>query len=90
MTMKELIRSGREFLNGVNGMGATPGGNADVYQNKELEGKAICKTMKTKDGQNRFVRSGQRVAAIRLALESDFCQGSETAGGTWGTLASEE
>src|SRR5947209_916220 len=68
----------------------TPGGNADVYQSKGLAGKAICKTMKTKGRQNRFVRSGQRVAAIPLGARSDFCHGSETAGGAWGTLASEK
>jgi len=51
-------------------LGVTPGGNADVSQSKGLAGKAICKTMKTKGRQNRFVRSGQRVAAIRLALEA--------------------
>ena len=70
MTIKELVRSGREFLNGVNCWGVTPGGNADVYQRKGLAGKAIRKTMKTKGRQNRFVRSGQRVAAIRLPLEA--------------------
>ena len=46
-----------------------PGGNADVDQSKGFAGKAICKTMKTNGRQNRFARSGQRVAAIRLALE---------------------
>jgi len=33
-----------------------PGGNADVSQNKWVARKAICKTMKTKVGQNRRLR----------------------------------
>jgi len=30
----------------------TPGGNSDIYKNKSVGGKAICKTMKTKSEQN--------------------------------------
>ena len=34
----------------------TPGGNADVYQKKDVAGKAICKAMKTKGEQLGLLR----------------------------------
>ena len=34
------------------GSDPTPGGNSDIYKNKSVGGKAICKTMKTKGEQN--------------------------------------
>jgi len=44
-----------------------PGGNADVHQMKEVAGKAICKTMKTKGPQTVIggVRWGGKMAAGR-------------------------
>jgi len=37
---------------GERGSDPTPGGNSDIYKNKSVGGKAICKTMKTKGEQN--------------------------------------
>jgi len=37
---------------GDKGSDPTPGGNSDIYKNKSVGRKAICKTMKTKGERN--------------------------------------
>jgi hypothetical protein len=41
-----------------------PGGNADLFENEWLAGKAIRKTMKTKGRQNRKVGCQKSIAAL--------------------------
>jgi hypothetical protein len=60
-----------------------PGGNADVYQNKWIAGKAICKTMKTKahqkseqGGQNRIVADTHGVAEKGRDQEGTLVRGT--------------
>ena len=51
----ESVREGRQQRKeswGISVPDPTPGGNSDIYKNKSVGGKAICKTMKTKGEQN--------------------------------------
>jgi len=51
-----------------------PGGNADVHQTKEVAGKGICKTMKTKGPQTvngRFGCGGIGIAGVQERVQDE-------------------